>query len=101
MEEQAIYIGLSLHYFWSLNPKQWKKYVHVYEQKERERIQERDYLNHILGQYIGIAFNDPKNYPSAPFTAQKKSEKSEMSDEEMERQAMRNTMIMGGVINDS
>ena len=48
MEEQAIYIGLSLHYFWSLNPKQWKKYVHVYEQKEKERrpvIDDVQFLN--------------------------------------------------------
>lgn len=100
MEEQAIYIGLSLHYFWSLNPKQWKKHIEVFEKKEKERIQDQDYLNFLLGQYIGIAFNDPKEYPKIPFTAQS-TKKKEMTDDEMERQALRNTMIMGGVINDN
>ena len=68
MEEDAIRIGLDLHYFWSLNPKQWSKYVKVFNEKEKQRLKEVDTLNHILGKYIGFAVNDPKHYPSRPFT---------------------------------
>ena len=100
MEEDAIRIGLDLHYFWSLNVKQYIKHVRVYNQKEKERIKEVDGLNHILGKYIAYAFNDPKHYPSTPFT-EKDTELKPMTDEEMERQARRNTIKMGGVINDS
>ena len=27
-----------------------------------------DRLNHMLGQYVGIAFNDPSKYPKKPFS---------------------------------
>ena len=53
-----------------------------------------------MGKYIAFAFNDPKHYPSKPFT-EKDTELEPMSDEEMEKQARRNTIKMGGVINDS
>ena len=100
MEEDAIRIGLDLHYFWSLDIKQYTKHVRVYNQKQKEHIQEVDKLNHLLGQYIGFAINDPKHYPSKPFT-EKNTELEPMSDEDMEKQARRNTIKMGGVINDS
>ena len=93
-------MGLDLHYFWSLDVKQYIKHVRVYNQKQKERIKEMDGLNHILGQYIAYAFNDPKHYPKKPFT-EKNTELEPMSDEEMEKQARRNTIKMGGVINDS
>lgn len=57
-------------------------------------------LNHILGKYIAYATNDPKHYPKVPFT-EKERESQPMTDEEMERQARRNTIKMGGVINDN
>lgn len=98
MEEDAIRIGLSLPYYWSLNPKQWLKYVKVYNEKEKQRIEEQDALNYVLGKYIAYAVNDPKHYPSKPFT-QKTTQLEPMTDEEMERQARRNTIKMGGVIN--
>lgn len=100
MEEDAIRIGLDLHYFWSLDVKQYIKHVRVYNQKQKERIEEMDGLNHMLGKYIAFAFNDPKHYPSKPFT-EKNTELEPMTDEEMEKQARRNTIKMGGVINDS
>ena len=100
MEEDAISIGLDLHYFWSLDVKQYTKHVKVFNQKEKLRIQEIDGLNHILGKYIAYAFNDPKHYPSKPFT-EVDTKLKPMSDEEMELQARRNTIKMGGVINDS
>ena len=100
MEEDAIKIGLDLHYFWSLDVKQYIKHVKVYNQKQQERIKEVDGLNHILGKYIAYAFNDPKHYPREPFT-EKNTELEPMTDEQMEKQARRNTIKMGGVINDS
>lgn len=100
MEEDAIRIGLDLHYFWSLTPKQWGKYVKCYNEKEIERLKEIDTMNYLLGKYIGWAVNDPKHYPSKPFT-EKNTDLKPMSDEDMERQARRNTIKMGGVINDS
>lgn len=100
MEEDAITIGLDLHYFWSLDVKQYVKHVRVYNQKQSERIKEVDGLNHILGKYIAYAFNDPKHYPREPFTY-KNTKLKPMTDEEMETQGRRNTIKMGGVINDS
>ena len=100
MEVDAIRIGLDLHYFWSLDVKQYAKHVRVFNEKEKQRIKEVDGLNHILGKYIAYAFNDPKHYPKEPFT-EKNTELKPMTDEDMERQARRNTIKMGGVINDS
>ena len=100
MEADAIRIGLDLHYFWSLDVKQYTKHVRVFNEKEKQRIKEVDGLNHILGKYIAYAFNDPKHYPKDPFT-EKNTELKPMTDEDMEKQARRNTIKMGGVINDS
>ena len=57
-------------------------------------------FNYVLGKYIGWAINDPKHYPRKPFN-EKDTELKPMTDEEMEQQARRNTIKMGGVINDS
>lgn len=100
MEEDAIRIGLDLHYFWSLTPKQWIKHIKVFNENEQQRLKEKDTLNYLLGKYISWAVNDPKHYPSKPF-CEKNTDLKPMSDEEMEKQARRNTIKMGGVINDS
>lgn len=100
MEEDAIAIGLDLHYFWSLTPKQWAKHIKVFNQKEQQRLKEKDLFNYMLGKYVVFAFNDPKKYPDKPFT-EKNTDLEPMTDEEMERQARRNTIKMGGVIVDS
>ena len=97
MEEDAIRVGLDLHYFWTLNPKQWAKYIKVFNEKEQARLKEVDTLNYILGKYIAYAVNDPKHYPSKPFS-DKNTELKPMTDEEMEKQARRNTIKMGGFI---
>ena len=60
-----------------------------------------DELNFLLGKYIGFAVNDPKHYPSKPFTDTRNTELEPMTDEQMEKMARRNTIKMGGVINDS
>ena len=99
-EEDAILVGLSLDYFWGLNPKQWAKHITVFNRKEQERFKEKDMLNYMLGKYVAYAFNDPKHYPQKPFT-EKDTDLKPMTDEEMERQARRNTIRMGGVINDN
>ena len=92
-------VGLDLHYYWSLNPKQWAKHIKVFQQKENQRLKEKDLFNFMLGKYVAYAFNDPKRYPSKPFT-EKNTDLKPMTDEEMEKQARRNTIKMGGVIND-
>ncbi len=99
LEEEAIIIGLDLHYFWSLNPKQFEKYIKIYEKKEKNRIIEKDMFNHMLGKYISFAFNDPKHYPDKNFLSIE--EKIEMTDDEMEKMARKNTIAMGGAINDN
>lgn len=99
MEEDAILIGLDLHYYWSLTPKQYAKHIKVFNEKEQQRLKEKDLFNFMLGKYVAYAFNDPKRYPSKPFT-EKNTDLKPMTDEEMERQARRNTIKMGGVIND-
>lgn len=93
-------MGLDLHYFWSLDVKQYMKYVKVFNEKEKQKFKDKDGLNHMLGQYIIYAFNDPKHYPRKPFS-EKDTNLKQMTDEEMEKQARRNTIRMGGVINDS
>ena len=100
MEEDAIAIGLDLHYFWSLNPKQYAKHIKVFNLKEQKRLKEKDLFNFMLGKYVAYAFNDPKRYPDKPFT-EKNTDLKPMTDEEMEHQARRNTIKMGGVIVDS
>lgn len=100
MESDAIMIGLDLHYFWSLNPKQWAKHIKVFNDKEQQRLKEKDWFNYLLGKYVAYAFNDPKRYPSKPFL-ERDSQLEQMTDEEMEKQARRNTIKMGGVIVDS
>jgi hypothetical protein len=97
LEEDAIRIGLDLHYFWNLNPKQWSKHIKIFNEKEKQRLKEVDTLNFILGKYIAYAVNDPKHYPNKPFS-EKDTELKPMGDEEMEKQARRNTIKMGGVI---
>lgn len=97
MESDAIRIGLDLDYFWRLNPKQWAKYVEIYNEKEKNRVKEIDMLNYMLGKYIGWAVNDPKHYPKKAFLDEG-MELKPMSNEEMEKQARRNTIKMGGEI---
>ena len=93
-------IGLDLHYYWSLTPKQYAKHIKVFNEKEQQRLREKDLFNFLLGKYVAYAFNDPKHYPSKPFT-EKNTDLKPMTDEEMEKQARRNTIKMGGVINDN
>lgn len=101
MEEEAIYMGLTLDYYWRLTPKQYAKHCKMYLKKEEQDVKIMDRLNHILGQYVGIAFHNGKQYPKKPFldgTTEVKETKPQTVDD-MERIARNNTLIMGGVIN--
>lgn len=99
LEEDAIYIGLDLDYFWQLTPKQFNKYMNVHNKKIKEEVQQKDRFNYMLGQYIAFAFNDPKNYPKKPFLENAEEKKGkEMTDIEMEKMARFNTAKKGGKI---
>lgn len=99
LEELAIEIGLTLEYFWEINPRIFNKYINVYKKKKEEEIQQIDTLNFLLGKYIAYAFNDVKHYPKKPFLEDDKP-KGEMQVSDMERNAMFNVMKLGGKIND-
>ncbi len=100
LEEEAISIGLDLHYFWSLDVKQYAKHVRVYNQNKKERYREKDFMNYMLGKYISFAVNEPSKYPNKPFMAEEEKH-TDMTESEMERQAKINTVLLGGVINDT
>lgn len=89
-----------MEYYWKLNPKQFRKHVKVWQEKTNEDIKKQDLLNFMLGDYIRIAFHAPGDYPSKSKLSDS-SYMDPMSDEEMEKQARKNTIKMGGVINDS
>jgi len=62
-------------------------------------MEKTDTLNHFLGHYIAFAFNQPKRYPRIPFlTKETPQTDNVMSDDEMERMMMKNTIIAGGRI---
>lgn len=77
---------------------QYMKHVRVFNEMQVERFKERDTLNYMLGKYVAYAFNDPKKYPDEPFTHKDTNHNVEMSEDEMEQQALRNTIMMGGVV---
>ena len=52
-------------------------------------------LNFLLAQYVTHGYHDPKNMPKEPFS---KKNYEPMGDKEMERMAIRNTILMGGEI---
>lgn len=80
--------------YWNLNPNQFQKYINVYKSKTEHELQEKDYLNYLLGHYITYSFNNPKKYPKKPFLS--KLTKKNMTDEDMEREAWKTTILMGG-----
>lgn len=102
LEEEAIYIGLDLDYFWRLTPNTYNKHVNAYNKRKKDELEEKDYLNNILGQYIMFAVNNPKKYPE-PFLKDKSrniSTNKIMSDEEMEKVMNENMKRLGGTMND-
>lgn len=93
-EITALEIGLDLNYYWELTPKQFQKHVTAYHTRRKENEKRTDQLNYLLGAYVGSAVNNGKHYPKEPFLSQKK--RRAMTPEEMEEQAIRNTIKLGG-----
>ncbi len=77
----------------------------AYYEKKNESLQERDMLNHVLGKYIAYANNNPKKYPKSPYLGyvfeSEKKVNGIMSNDEMEKIAKRNNIILGGKTNDN
>lgn len=82
-----------------MNQRQFEKHIKVFNRKVEEELLKADALNHALGQYIAIAFHDPKKYPERPFSDKRNESSDVMTDEQMERKAMEITMALGGKIN--
>ena len=97
-EEDAFYIGLSMEEYWNMNRRQFDKCVKVFNKKIEEDLKKSDAMNHALGRYIAFAFHDPKHYPEKPFSNHE-TVKDKMTDEEMEMQARKITMALGGKVN--
>ena len=88
-----------------MTPKQFKKALDAYTRKQKMDAVEQDALNHSLGAYIRIAFNDPKKYPKKPFLDKiledeknERDENHQMTSTEMERVMRANTIKLGGKI---
>lgn len=78
-----------------MTPRLFDKYVDAYNNKQRAT----DAHNHRLGQYIGIATNNSKEYPKEPFLAEiKQPETKEMPDTQMQDEAKRIAIMFGGEI---
>jgi len=89
---------LGLDYFWLLTPKQYAKHAQMFIQMREINIRQQDQLNHILGSYIRVAFNDPSKYPGKPYL-HKEETATDQTASDMERIARLNTLTLGGEIN--
>jgi hypothetical protein len=93
-------IGLSHDEYWDMLPVDYRKYLELYENREKQRSRETDALNWILGRYIAYAFNDPKKYPKKPYLYEE--EKTQpgrvMTSEEMDRRIRAWNRALGGSV---
>ena len=87
--------------YWSTTPRDYLRYLEVYNKLEETRAREMDYNNFSLGKYIAYAVNDPKKYPKKPFLWEEENKGKVMTGEEMDRIMKKNTIILGGTINGS
>lgn len=83
--------------FWEIQPVRFEQLLKAYNEINKNRVMEIDYQNFLLGKYIGIAINSPKNYPRKPFLYEE-PKKDVMTVEEMEEMMRKNTIALGGVI---
>lgn len=93
-ESVAITVGLNLMTYWETTPKQFNKYIKVYEEEIELRFKEQDISNHTLGKYIAYAVNEPKKYPKNPFTDTVK--KKVLTGDDLENIIKRNNILLGG-----
>jgi hypothetical protein len=92
-------VGVSVSEFWEITPRQFQKYIEVYQSKQEQRGKEIDCHNYNLGKYIAMAFHAPRKYPRKPFLAEPEMPRSSvMTGEEMDRAMRRNTILLGGEI---
>ncbi|QIK57766.1 hypothetical protein G7059_07900 [Erysipelothrix sp. HDW6A] len=89
---------MQLDYYWNLTPNQFIKHLDVFKEKEINKAKFADEIAHLMGLYVLQAFNDPKKYPKEPYHSQTKH--TTMSDDDMERIARRNTIMLGGEIDE-
>ena len=81
--------------FWGdITPKLFKKYTKAYKRRQRDI----DELNHVLGNYIAIGINNPKEYPKKPYLSEENETKKDMTDSSMELEARRIAKMFGGEI---
>ena len=78
-----------------MTPKIFKKYINAYKRQKDDM----DALNYDLGIYIGLAVNNPKKYPTKPYsqTETQQLEKN-MSDERMKEKGKQIAIMFGGEI---
>lgn len=99
-ERDALMVGLTFESYWNLTPRQYLVYLEYFEEKEKVRIQETDAMNHLLGAYMRIAFNEPSSYPDRPFLSEafKKMEITSPNEEyNMEEEIKRLNLLFGGI----
>lgn len=92
--------GWQMEKYWEITPKEFLKYLEVYKNMEENRAREMDYNNFNLGKYVNLAINNPKNYPKKPFLWEEEEKSKEMTEEEMDWMMRKNTIKLGGKIND-
>lgn len=95
-------VGLSYEQYWDYPPVIVHKFIEAYEERQKNFLIIQDKLNYLLGKYIAFSFNKPESYPDKPFLehlATDSGNKVEnMTDKEMEAIAKRNTVVLGGII---
>lgn len=64
----AFQIGLHPAEYWEMTFGEFADCIEGYNQRQRNEAQVHDALNHTLGNYMRIAFHDPKHYPKKPFS---------------------------------
>jgi hypothetical protein len=92
--------GLRMERYWETTPSEFKKYLEAYKKIVENKAREMDYSNFNLGKYLMLAYNDPKKYPKKPFLWKDERTNTIMTEEEMDRMMRRNTISLGGEIND-
>jgi hypothetical protein len=68
-------MGIRPHEFDEMTIGELFDYTEGYKNRVIFQVRERDAVNRLLGQYVGIAVNSPKKYPKKPFLAKEKEEK--------------------------
>lgn len=94
-------MGLTPAEYWNLTPKQYISFMKGYAMKQRRQAKEDDANSWALARYIGTAINAPKSYPRKPHLADLPDDPSAqkpMTDEEMEANMRRNTILLGGTV---